>query len=311
MCYTENHKGRFQMELYANLHTHSKHSDGGYYPRELARAAKAEGYGAIAVTDHDTATGYAELKDECDKLGLECIFGVEFSSPSSMLKDVTGLAHTFHIVGFHFDPEYPAMKQYLADMGVRESDQTRVLFERGVKLGLISGITWDEVLEFNKGIAWICNEQLYDAMYAKGLITHDKRQWYFRELFGDHRDEVPPCRDFKQEYEIIQLIKDAGGIAVLAHPHNQLQYMDALMEMGLEGLEIWHYEVDESEREAGLRLAYDKGLYISGGSDHRGPCSGYYERSVDLKNSRCYMEPMTCGTTKLHFEEIRDRKIKR
>ena len=122
---------------------------------------------------------------------------------------------------------------------------------------------------------------------------------------------MPPCRDFKQEYEIIQLIKDAGGIAVLAHPHNQLQYMDALMEMGLEGLEIWHYEVDESEREAGLRLAYDKGLYISGGSDHRGPCSGYYERSVDLKNSRCYMEPMTCGTTKLHFEEIRDRKIKR
>lgn len=299
------------MEFYANLHTHSKHSDGGYYPRELARAAKAEGYGAIALTDHDTATGYPELKDECDKLGLECIFGVEFSAPSDLLKNVNGLAGSFHIVGFHFDPEYAPMKQYLADMGVRETDQTRVLFERGVRLGLISGITWDEVLEFNKGIAWLCNEQLYDAMYAKGLITHDRRAWYFKELFGVHRDEVPPCREFKQEYEIIQLIKEAGGIAVLAHPHEQLQHMEALMEMGLEGLEVGHCLLTEDEKQRAMKLAYDKGLYVSGGSDHHGPCSGYYERAVDLKNSRCYMEPMTTGTSKFHFDEIKNRKINR
>lgn len=299
------------MELYANLHTHSKHSDGGYHPRKLAQAAKAEGYGAVAVTDHDTATGYAELKEECDKLGLECIFGVEFSSPSRLLRGDADSYGDFHIVGFHFDPEYPSMKQYLADMALRETHQTHVLFDRAIRLGLLHGITWDEVLEFNQGIAWLCNEQLYDALIAKGLITHDKRDWYFEELFGDHRGEVPPCREFKQEYEIIQLIREAGGIAVLAHPHHQLKYVDALMEMGLEGIEVWHYDLDEEEQRQALRLAYDKGLYISGGSDHRGPCSGYYERAVDLKNSLCYMEPRTCGTTKLHFDEIKNRKILR
>ena len=49
------------MRYYANLHTHSTHSDGKYSPATLARMAKEEGYGAVAVTDHDTVTGYGEL----------------------------------------------------------------------------------------------------------------------------------------------------------------------------------------------------------------------------------------------------------
>ena len=57
------------MKIYANLHTHSTHSDGVYTPAELVKIAKDEGYGAIAITDHDTATAYPELKAECDKLG--------------------------------------------------------------------------------------------------------------------------------------------------------------------------------------------------------------------------------------------------
>ena len=68
------------MKYYANLHTHSTHSDGKYTPAQLARMALEEGYGAVAVTDHDTVTGYGELKAECDKLGLETVFGAEFSA---------------------------------------------------------------------------------------------------------------------------------------------------------------------------------------------------------------------------------------
>ena len=67
------------MKIYANLHTHSNHSDGPYSPRKLAEVAKAEGYGALAITDHDTASAYPELKAACEELSLECIFGVEFS----------------------------------------------------------------------------------------------------------------------------------------------------------------------------------------------------------------------------------------
>jgi len=298
------------MKLYANLHTHSTHSDGVYTPWQLAQAAKEEGYGALALTDHDTVTGYAEVKEACDALGLETIFGCEFSSPSDMLAGKTEMAATFHIVGYHFDPEYPPMKAYLEDMSIRETDQTRVLFERGVRLGKIRGISWDEVLEFNKGITWLCNNHLFAAMMAKGLMVEAQRKQYFDELFGVHRYEVPPCREFKQEHEIIQLIRDAGGIAILAHPVDQLQYVDALMEMGLEGIEVWHRELMQSGQvEEAWKLALEKNLYISGGSDHSGHCGGYY-RGDPLK-SPYYLPFLSSGTTKEYFDEIKNRQLNR
>ena len=66
------------MKKYANLHSHSTHSDGVYTPEELARIAKDEGYTALAITDHDVATAYPELKAACDALGMESRLGCEF-----------------------------------------------------------------------------------------------------------------------------------------------------------------------------------------------------------------------------------------
>lgn len=80
------------MKLYANLHTHSTHSDGKYSPEEMVKVAKAEGYKALAITDHDTATAYPFLKAECEKEGLDCIFGVEFTANSDLIS-----AGYFHI----------------------------------------------------------------------------------------------------------------------------------------------------------------------------------------------------------------------
>ena len=299
------------MELYANLHIHSTHSDGGCSPADIVHICKNEGYSAISITDHDIATAYPEMKAECDKLGMECIFGAEFSSPSDLLVDFYNqLEPNFHITAYHFDPEYPAMKQYLTDMGIRETEQTHVLFDRGVKLGLIKGIDWDEVLEYNKGIKWLCNMHLWRAMLDKGLLTPADRPWFWTELFADHRWEVPPHRDFKQEYDIIQLIRDAGGIAILAHPHQQLKYMDALIEMGVEGLEVWHSMMTEEEREQAVKMAYQKNLYISGGSDHEGPSDAL--RYKDMKpGDKGYRAPRQYGTTKQYYEEIRDRQLNR
>ena len=86
------------MDFYANLHMHSTHSDGVYSPAELVAIAKAEGYKALAITDHDVATAYPQLKKACDEAGMDCIFGAEFSSPSELLKGHRGLSNTFHIL---------------------------------------------------------------------------------------------------------------------------------------------------------------------------------------------------------------------
>lgn len=300
------------MKLYANLHTHSTHSDGAFSPAEMAQAAKKEGYGAIAITDHDTATAYPELKAECDKLGIETIFGVEFSSPSPLLKGLTGDPSTFHICGYHFDRNHPKMKEYLDGMSFRETDQTYQLFKRGIKLGMLHDVEWEEVLEFNKGITWLCNEHLWRLLLHKGLMKKEDRQWYFRELFGVHRDEIPPAYAFKQADEIIKLIHDAGGIAVVAHPHLQLEFMPNLIEMGIDGLEVWHPDLTEEEKEKALKIGLENNLYISGGSDHSGICSGYYQYYKDPKTEfRGYAEPLTYGTTKEYFDEIKNCKLNR
>lgn len=287
------------MEFYANLHTHSIHSDGVYTPERLVEIATQEGYRALAITDHDTATAFPLLQKACENKGMECVFGVEFTSPAP---DVNA---SFHVVGFGFDPNEPAMKNYLEQMSAREADQTRVLFERGVAIGRITGITWDEVLEYNHGITWICNEHLFNAMKAKGLKTDHDYAEFFETLFGKHRFEVPPKYEFLPVDQMIALIHAAGGMAVVAHPHKQLRHMEYLYRKGLDGIEVWHPDLAAaSERRAALETARKYDWFVSGGSDHSGLCGGQYERYENPETCAWYLPPRSVGTTEFFYREI-------
>lgn len=312
------------MKLYANLHLHSTHSDGVDTPTKLAQLVYEEGYKAAALTDHDSVSGNAEFMAACRALGMESIFGIEFSAKTELFKNQkTGKPGFFHLTAFDFDPEYPAMKEYLHQMSMRETDQTRILFHRGIEIGYIKGITWDEVLEYNKGITWLCNDHVFRAMKAKGLITDLEYTEYFETCFGNHRKDVAPLYDFKYDYEIIKLVHEAGGIVCLAHLTEQLAklpgieetgfapYVDRLIEMGLDGIEVWHGLLNEEQRKEVYQLALDRSLYVSGGSDHSGLCGGQYAFFEDPKQSRFWLEPLSTGTTKEHFEEIRDKKLSR
>lgn len=293
------------MTLYANLHSHSTHSDGVYTPAELVKIAKAEGYKAIAISDHDTATAYPELQEACKKEGLECIFAVEFSvqKPKS-----------YHIVGFNFDPEYPPMKEYLQAMGERQTDNTKKCFDEAVENGGISGITWEEVLEYNKGVVWLCNDHVFRAMESKGLVQRCNYNEWFDRNFLHQRGKYPPCRDFMELTELVKMIKAAGGFAVVAHPHNKLDDIDFLIECGVEGLEVWHSMMTPEERERGLKLALEKNLFVSGGSDHEGLCGGMYDAfptEEEVRQSEFYIEPLSTGTTEEYFREIQSGKLNR
>ena len=299
------------MGYYANLHIHSTHSDGKYTPAELARIAAEEGYKAAALTDHDTVTGYPEFKAECDKLGIECIFGVEFTAPCKEIKDQNRNSTLLHLTAYHFDPEFPKMKEYLQGMGLRESDQTRILVERGLREGLLRGFTWQDVLDYNEGIAWLCNEHVFRLMKAKGLATDLDYFDFFNSVFGHRRSEVPPAYDFLPLEDMIKLVHEAGGIILIAHPYGQLQYIDMLVEKGIDGMEVWHPDLTEEEKAAAYRIALEKNLFISGGSDHSGICGGEYASFVDPKSSRFYLEPLSVGTTKAYFDEIKNMRIAR
>ena len=293
------------VKMYANLHLHSTHSDGEYSPSELVRVAKAEGYKAIAITDHDSATAFPEMKEACEKEGMEYVFGVEFS---------TLVPDDYHIVGFEFDPEYPEMKKYLADMGERQTDNTKKCFELAVSKGDISGITWEEVLEFNKDIIWLCNNHVFRAMKAKGLVKESEYIDWFMKNFRNQRHLFPPTIDYKPAPEIVKLVKDAGGFCVIAHPHKIIDTMDYLIEIGIEGIEVCHPSMIGVIKERAYKIAMENNLYISGGSDHSGLCSGFYSscpEGMDIRYYRKYIEPCSQGVEERFFREIKDRKLYR
>ena len=291
---------------YANMHLHSTHSDGVYSPTELVRIAKDEGYRALAITDHDTASAYPELKAACEREGMECLFGAEFTvvEPSD-----------FHIVGFSFDPEYPEMKEYLANMAMRQTDNTKCCFDEAVRTGGISGITWDEVLEYNTGIPWLCNNHVFNAMKAKGLIRDDEYMAWFDKNFRQQRAWYPPSYDFKPLDEMVSLIKRAGGFAVCAHPSmRHLGMIDMLLSAGVEGLEVLHPSLTDEEKEMSRKICLERGLFISGGSDHSGLCGGYYdsfESEEALKATDLYVEPLTVGVEEKYYRELCEHKINR
>ncbi len=307
------------MKMYANAHTHSNHSDGRYSPTELARVTKKEGYGAVVITDHDNISGYSELSAECEKLGIETLIGVELNTPSDLLKDQpqgrpdSHVISQFHIVGLNFDPEHPPLKEYLARVCERKTEMTRQLVENALKCGRLSGIEWEEIVEHSQsaGKPWISGSQVRYALVSKGIMELNDSKFLSKNVFGEYaKDAVEPF-PYKSEDEIIKLIRDAGGIAVIAHPHMQIFCLDALVEMGINGIEVNHPKLTEEEKVIAYKYALDKNLFVSGGCDHAGLCSGYYKEDGNEKSNPYYVPYCACGTTKEHFDEIKNKKLNR
>lgn len=290
------------MKMYANLHTHSTHSDGVHSPEMMVKVAKEEGFSAIAISDHDAGTAYSELKAACEKEGMRCIFAVEFSVNRPVAA---------HIVAFDFDPEYPPMKKYLADMGYRQTDNTKKCFDEGVAAGGITGITWEEVEEYNKGIIWLCNNHVFRAMQAKGLVKEEEYMAWYMKNYSKQRGHYPPIIDFMETDKLIALVKEAGGFCVIAHPSDdQMDRIDEYIAMGIEGIEVWHSDLNEAQRARALAIALDKDLYISGGSDHSGLLGGLYPSyptEEALKASPHYIPERSTGVPQGFFEELVSR----
>jgi len=286
---------------YACLHSHSTHSDGIYSPEELVRLAKDEGYSALSITDHDTYSAHIEADEAARKYGIEYLPGIEFSTYANSGENV-------HITAFGIDKDYPEMAEYLRLLSARETNETEQLFHRARELGLIEGIEWEDVLEFNTGITWLCNEQVFRAMKARGLATDIDYPNFFKECFGVHRNEVKHIIEFMATEELISLVHRAGGIAIHAHPHKQFHLIPSFLEVGLDGIEVWHAELPIEERRRSLEIAREHNLYVSGGQDHEGLLGGQYRRYANPEETRYFFPPRTLGTMQMFYEEIRDRR---
>ncbi|MBN1937555.1 MAG: PHP domain-containing protein [Anaerolineae bacterium] len=245
-----------------DLHLHSTASDGQFTPTELVHMSLKKGLVVIALTDHDTTEGVQEATQAAAKAesetALVVIPGVEIST------DVPG-QYEIHILGYYIDLEDAVLQQRLATMRESRLSRARAIWERLDKLGHL--VSWERVLvlagDGSVGRPHIA-QVLVEAGYAKSI------QDAFQKYIGRAGQAYVPRPKLRPQ-EAIELIRDAGGVPVLAHPSHVIEHLPELVRAGLMGLEVYYNGYPDIEVQFLKRLAEKHDLIVTGGSDFHGP----------------------------------------
>jgi 3',5'-nucleoside bisphosphate phosphatase len=248
-----------------DLHTHSTASDGTLIPAELMAAARAAGLDVVALTDHDTTGGWAAAAAAVPP-GLTLVPGAELSCRWFGVEPSIPL----HLLGYLFNPADEPLRAAMTR--VREDRERRA--RRMVDLMRADGIdvSWDEIKRYADG-GTIGRPHLAQALIRRGLA--DTVSAAFRpELLG-RRYRVPKLD--LDVFAAVRLIREAGGVAVFAHPRATKrgrvvpdELIAALAAAGLSGLEADHDDHSPAERAHVRALAAELGLVATGSSDFHG-----------------------------------------
>lgn len=250
------------------LHMHSTFSDGSVSPEGLLRHAVKIGLTTVAITDHDTARGSRAALPIAAELGLDFIPAIEFTGRWDDCYR-PGWGADVDVLGYFVDLDHPL---FCAQEQASQIDMEARIAACCVRLTQAGyPVTFEEVRAKNPCYAGArqLRELLIDKGYAENYGTAIA-------LFAEYWHTLRPPTFTIQEH--IDTIHAAGGVAVLAHPNGiecdtgwiQTDRMARLVEMGIDGIEIYHRAMDEAARQYFLALAEPFGLLISGGSDEHG-----------------------------------------
>ncbi len=248
------------MIIKADLHIHSTTSDGTDTIEQIIDKAKEKGLHAIAITDHDTVSHIKGLPIRRDMLVLG---GIEISA---IHKD-SGLRT--HILGYKMNTPETLTELTLPLLEARNRNsekQAEILMKQGYKINM-------DMLKRADG------KYLYKQHIMEWLVTTEQVPDMFGEFYNSMFKNSGVC-DFDIEYidvfEAIRAIKNAGGLAVLAHPGQQHNFslIPTLVEAGLDGIEYNHHSNSENDKEIIKNFATEYRLFLTGGSDYH----GIYER---------------------------------
>ena len=240
-----------------DLHVHTTASDGAHPPRQVVEMAARLGLRAIAIADHDTTAGAEEAQEAAASWAVEAIAAVEINAE---------FAHTeLHVLGYHVRLASERLQSVLGQLREGRLQRARAMVNRLTAMGL--PLDWGRVMEIAGEGSSVGRPHVAQALVERGyaVSTADAFARYIGKGRPAHieRFKLAPA-------QAIALIREAGGVAVLAHP---LQLMDVVPELvgaGLAGLEA--YYPGYSARETGflLDLAARYGLLVTGGSDFHG-----------------------------------------
>ena len=247
------------MTRFADLHIHTYYSDSTYTPEEVLQNAVAAGVDCIAVTDHDTVEGVQPVKDLTTRYGVEVLSGVELSAEEE--------GRDIHILGYCIDCQNSALLSALRHFQDIRIERIHIMLEKLAVMG-VHDITFEEVDAQTKADV-VGRLHLAQLLISKGWAADH------REAFAKYLGEGAPAYVRKSRLKVreaIDLIHQAGGAAVLAHP--MVTGVDHLIPRftrdGLDGLEVYYPHTHETITQYYERKADKYGLLKTGGSDAHG-----------------------------------------
>lgn len=246
-------------ERFADLHIHTFYSDSTSSPKEIVEEAIQGGLHCIAITDHDTVEGIKPALEAAKDFDLEVIPGVELSSEMNG-KDV-------HVLGYMINYEDQNLIECLKTMQASRIERMEKMIKKLESLG-IRGIDLDEVCALVKSDA-VGRPHLAMTLLEKGKVSSIKAA--FDQYLADGAPAYVP--KFKQTtIEAVDLIKKAGGLAVLAHPMvtNVDEMIPELAREGLDGIEVYYPNNTNAVTKFYEGIAKKHDLVMTGGSDAHG-----------------------------------------
>ena len=257
-----------ESDLKKDLHMHTRYSDGELTPQELLDMRAAEGYELLAITDHDGMGGSVVGAPYAESLGLQFIYGIEFDSEDELGKDL-------HILGYGFDPQDEELMDTLIYVLEERRDRNERFRECLNKRGY--GIKPEEVWAVNNG-RYVGKPTFATVLMQKGIVKDVKEA--FDTIFRE-----PDLKAIKKvtlpTQKVVEVIHNAGGLAVMAHPMEQrrrsesfkefkprmYRIMDRMIEYGIDGIECFHPSASPEQSELLVAYAKEHGLMITRGSD--------------------------------------------
>ena len=244
---------------FADLHTHTVHSDGTRSPREVIDVAKAHGLDIVSISDHDNIAAYFEIKAHADAVGVTLVPGIELSCAYDGV-DV-------HILAYAFDPVDERIESHLRRFRETRADRGRRMVDRLRSIGC--DISVDRVEDLAAGGA-VGRPHVARALVEAGYVQSVAEA--FDKYLGTGKPGYVPKARF-QISEAVALIRACGGVTSIAHPTlypNHQRIVIDVLDAGIDAVEVFHPDVDADASRALQNIARFRGRFVTGGSDDHG-----------------------------------------
>lgn len=251
----------------ADLHCHTKLSDGTLGIDDIIILAKNSGVTTLAITDHDCLAGTVRATIIGERHGITVIPAVEFSATDSKR------GAKAHILCYL--PDKPERLE-----GLCKSNSEKRKRAARIMVAKVAGkfpITPELIMKCATGSTNIYKQHIMQALMECGYTTTIFGDLYNRLFTKESRMNVLMGATYPEPAEIIEAIHEAGGIAVLAHPgfYDNFELLEELIPIGLDGVEVWHPENNAEQQEMLIAIAKKHDLLMTGGSDFHGAYNAY------------------------------------